>query len=162
MAFYIGDALREIKKIKPTPDGHLDAATLPAFVQAPKKYAVMEDRPVTKTRQKTAKIMKQVPSEEIKLIGGTYTKIITTAPKETDEPIFDTFDLYDEAGKKLVNPKTGQPVKHQVPVMEEYQTTEKVKTGEVDVIERNLGNMISMLTVAVQQLTARIEKLEGK
>lgn len=39
---------------------------------------------------------------------------------------------------------------------------EKIKTGEETIKERDLGAMISVLTVAIQQLTARIEKLEKK
>jgi len=38
--------------------------------------------------------------------------------------------------------------------------TKKVKVGEEIIVERNLGAMVSMLTVAVQQLTARIEQLK--
>lgn len=44
----------------------------------------------------------------------------------------------------------------------ESETIEKVKIGEEQVIERDLGAMISILTVAVQQLTLRVEELEGK
>jgi len=93
MAFYQGDALTEIKKIKPTADGHIDYDTLPAFARKVVKVGVFEDREIVKD------------------------------------------------GKSIV---------------------EKVKVGEVDEPRRDLGAMISMLTVAVQQLTARIEKLEKK
>lgn len=158
--FYNGDALAELRAIKGV-GGKIDHSSLPLFVQASKKRNIYETRPVTRTRQETQKVIKQIPVESVELINGKYTKIVTVTPKEEDEGIFDEFDLYDEAGGIIVDRK-GQPVKHRVPVMEEYQDTETVKTGEEDVIERNLGAMISMLTVAVQQLAARIEILENK
>jgi hypothetical protein len=86
MAYYVGDALEELRKIKALPDGHLDFATLPTFAKK------------TKT-------------------------------------------LRADSGEK---DKDGKAV-----------------LTEVVTEERNLGAMISMLTVAIQQLTERIEKLEG-
>lgn len=77
MAYYVGDALSEIKKIKATDDGHLDMDTLPSF-----------------------------------------------AKKMT---------------KRLI-----------------------VDNERTEVPGRDIGAMVSMLTVAVQQLTARIEELEKK
>jgi hypothetical protein len=46
MSFYIGDAITEIKKIKPTTDGHLDFSTLPEFV---KKMVIRTDKDSGKT-----------------------------------------------------------------------------------------------------------------
>ena len=73
MAYYFGDALKELKKVKGMDDGHLDLMTLPEFAQ----------------------------SQEVR--------------------------------------------------------------GEQEVVVgRDLGAMVSMLTVAVQQLAARLDKLEQK
>lgn len=86
MAYYFGDALKELKGIKGLPDGHLDFTTMPAFAKK--------------------------------------TRTLRTDSGEKDgkgDAVF--IDAVTE--------------------------------------ERDLGAMVSMLTVAVQQLTERIEKLEG-
>jgi hypothetical protein len=83
MAYYVGDAISEIKKIKALPDGHLDFTTLPEFA------------------------------------------------------------------KRRFLADNGQKDKHGKAVMVETRPE-----------ERDLGAMISMLTVAVQQLNERLEKVE--
>jgi len=47
-----------------------------------------------------------------------------------------------------------------IEVIKKVEKTIQTKIGEEPVIERNLGNMISMLVVAVKQLNDRIEQLE--
>lgn len=91
MAYYFGDAITEIKKIKGKSDGHLDYATLPPFAR------------------KISKI-----------------------------PVYVTTDVVNNG-----------------------KITKKIeKIGEKDEESRDLGAMISILTVAVQQLVGRVEKLE--
>jgi hypothetical protein len=86
VAYYTGDAVTEIKKIKALPDGHLDFTTLPEFARC----------------------------------------MVTTGKADSGEK--------DKDGKSVM--------------------------VDVKTERRDLGAMISMLTVAVQQLTERVEKLE--
>jgi len=94
MAYYFGDALKEIEKIKGTADGHLDMNTLPNFARRTRK------KDINKSIKKN-----------------------------------------DRNGKESV---------------------EIIKIGEEEVQERDLGAMISMLTVGVQQLNERLISLEKK
>ena len=89
MAYFFGDALTELKKIKGKPDGHLDFSTLPEFAKVKREVIV--------------------------------------------EP--------------AVEAKDGEKAK---PAVIEIQD------------ERDLGAMISLLTVAVQQLDDKLNKLGGK
>jgi len=156
---YEGDALAELLKIKGV-NGQIDHATLPLFAQVRKMRNTYEDRSVTRKRPKTITKQKQESVEEIKLIKGRYTKVVSFRTVEVEEPVYELYDLYDKAGKKILGPK-GNPAQHQVPVMEQYQDTERVKTGEEEYTERNLGAMISMLIVAVQQLSAEVDALKA-
>lgn len=91
MAYYFGDALSEIKKIKGKEDGHLDMSSLPTFAQ-----------------RKTT-VQKKVTNEKGKVI-------------------------LDENGHE--------------------KFTDEPADG------RDIGAMVSILTVGVQQLLGRIEELE--
>ena len=149
--FYEGDALSAIKLIKGK-NGKIDHSTLPKFVQVHKTRDIMEEQTITKERQKTIKEEKEVKTKTTKLINGKHIKVIETKIEEVNKPVTEKVDLYNEKGEVI-----GE---HEIPVMEDYEVIESVKIGEKEVIERNLGNMISVLTKAVQQLTERIEKLE--
>ena len=93
MAYYFGDALKELKKIKGTEDGHLDISSLPAFAQ--RKTTIRK-----KVLDKSGKVILDNQGQE----------------KFTDEPA----------------------------------------DG------RDIGAMVSILTVGVQQLIDKIEALENK
>jgi hypothetical protein len=169
---FIGDALAEIMKIQ-SKDGEIDHVNLPAFLKTPMTRNIYEERLFTKTRQLTTKVIKQEPVSEITLIDGKYVRIVTTKPLEIDEPVFEEHDLYDSEGRQLfyaavdkegrvIPEEKGAPVKHRIPVMETYEEMEQVKIGEEIVFERNVGNNITLLNVAVQELATKLEKLEGK
>lgn len=107
MAYYFGDALKEIIKIKGKEDGHLDFTTLPAFARVEREVIV---EPAVEAKA------------AVKAVKAT----------DTEEAIL------------------AQPAIKAKPAVTEMQQ------------ERDLGAMISMLTVAVQQLSGRLEILENK
>ncbi len=164
--FYDGDALAAIKLIKGK-DGHIDHSTLPEFAQinnggVTTSITLGERVPVaekdafdtidiTETKEKKdseskAILSKTLTSYEIK--EGKVTEV-QTPEYETEEVIVGTEKKLKE-GVKL-DTKTGELYTQ---TETEVSTTEE-KSG------RNLGAMISVLTKAVQQLTARIEALEA-
>lgn len=157
--YFDGDALSELLQIRGK-DGEIDHGTMPKFMQYPVRRPVHEKRMVTKTRQKMQRVTRPVESEEVRLVEGKYTLIKTTIPEEVDEPVFETVEIYDEQGKRIyetVPDKDGkssiqQPATRQLPVMEEYEEIEQVQVGEEDVIERNIGNGLSMCIRGEQQL----------
>ena len=162
--FYEGDAIAAIKGITGV-DGEIDHASLPVFVQ----HNILV---TTKTVQKGIKIpVAEKDAFEDKNI------IKTVNVKVDDKPVISkTVTTYSTVDGKVVATETP-----------EYQTEEVVtgtrkalkagvklddKTGELYtqtetevetvVVEpgRDLGAMISILTVAVQQMAARVETLE--
>jgi ribosomal protein S5 len=62
--------------------------------------------------------------------------------------------IHEDVEEEIEEEHKGQKAKKLV--------TKKVKVGEETVVERDLGAMISILTVAVQQLTTRLTALENK
>ena len=72
MAYYFGDALSDIKKIRGKPDGHLDMSSLPPYAR----------KTVSCKDNKTGKIV----VEEGRDIGAMIS-ILTKAVQELDERI---------------------------------------------------------------------------
>jgi hypothetical protein len=70
MAYYFGDAISDIKKIKGKPDGHLDMSSLPSYVR----------KTVERKDKKTGKTI----VEEGRDLGAMIS-ILTKAVQELDE-----------------------------------------------------------------------------
>ena len=163
--FYEGDALAAIANITGV-DGEIDHASLPVFAQHNTSVT-------TKTIQKGIKIPVAekdafedkdiIKTMQVKVDGKPVkSKIVTTYSTvdgkvvATETPEYQTKEVITGTRKAL---KAG--VKFDNKTGEFYTQTET----EVETVEeepgRNLGAMISILTKAVQQLTARIETLEN-
>lgn len=113
MAYYFGDALTELKKIKGKDDGHLDFSTLPAFAKVEREVII---KPAVEAKE----------------------AIVAVKGKKATET--------EEAVVAVV----AQPAVKAKPAVTEKQQ------------ERDLGAMISMLTVAVQQLDEKLNDLKQK
>lgn len=164
--FYEGDALAAIKNIKGV-DGHIDHASLPAFAQRPirqyDKATVLGARvPVTEndawetiTEPQTVRV-KDVDGKPIVEKMETIYKIDDEKVISEINPVYQTESVQVsrkqlKEGVKL-DPKTGTFF---------TQTRTIKKTVIAETPGRDLGAMISVLTKAVQQTTARIEALES-
>lgn len=109
-----------------------------------------------KTLQKAVTQKVSKTQEEIKLVDGKYTRVVTVI--EVDEPVYDNVDLYDKSGKIVGT--------HKVPVVESYTEDESLRpmivrpTGTVTLaIKQSL--LIPLLVKAVQELTKRVNVLEA-
>lgn len=143
----------------------------PGLVEETPDYETVEKTParvdiLTKTRQVI--LTEDITSEEIQLIDGQYRKIEVT--RSVDVPQFETVNLYSETGEQLRD-TNGNPLMHQVPVMEEY--TEEVHypaimetrlTGEVT-LSVKYSILVPMLVKAMQEMhedfNRRLQALEN-
>lgn len=144
--FYEGDAVTEIMNIKGK-DGEIDHSSLPSFAR----------KEITKRRFEDVELTTEVDAKD----AYTYdTRTVEVKGVEQEEIIEDSKRLKDTVYE---DEKTGK-------FYEKYSVGEvKIKDGKpyqnIDVGEeieqgRDLGAMISMLTVAVQQLKNEINELK--
>ena len=164
--FYDGDALSAISNIKGA-DGKIDHTSLPKFAQRTirrvvKKHVVGPRVPVplatafenVDIKEKIIKkdadgkeIVKSV-SQKYEIVDGSIS-VVETPEFETEEKVIGSKREL-KPGVKL-DEKTG----------ELYTQTETTTEQILDTPGRDLGAMVSILTKAVQQLTAEVEALKA-
>jgi len=182
--YYEGDALAALKAITGK-DGEIDHSTLPEFarktisrsqlVDVEELTAAQAFEDVTIEEDELEEIVtpimdektgKQKADETGKLVTKTEMKPILLETKTVQKGFkLDGVEVVPNMVEEKVFKRVSKVVKRQRKDVRFDSETGKFHRQETQYIEepgRNLGAMISILTVAVQQLTARIEGLEAK
>jgi hypothetical protein len=183
--FFEGDALSEIAKISGK-DGEIDHSTLPAFAHVQKTVPVfqktklkeisaseafetvsVEKDKVVETYNDDGKLVKSKTQTGVKTVSKGYTAKDGKIVEITEEkPIYVTetvevarlrSDVYldEETGKVYQKSGDGQVFEKDGKVYQRSQIGTEVEE------QRDIGAMVSMLTVAVQQLQKENEELRA-
>ncbi len=155
-----------------------------------KDYYVPEIKETrTVKRQKTRRVTKKVYKKDIKLIKGKYVRTWIVKNQEVDEPIFEEHPLYDEndvevgvhkfpvmesvdeeviiqkeRDKKFTRTHYGLSAQQVKAAMDSYGVDfDGIVYDEInDTYGIRMGEFVPILIKAVQELSARVDKLEAE
>lgn len=166
--YYEGDALEELSKIKKLETNEIDHSSLPNFVKVNKTYTKsivsVGDKIIISKEDAFEMKALDVPVKKVGKSGNMEPIIKTYFIKEYKldgsevVPILEPKYLTEE--KQTLVLKDG--VKFDSKTGEFYIQDETVETVEYQEEQRDLGAMVSILTVAIQQLIIEVDKLKLK
>lgn len=162
---YEGEAVVELKKIK-TDNGKIDHDSLPIFAKRNVGKIIYQrtlDKKIIINQTEAFEDIIKINSVNLKDINGEFIidKIETVYKIEDGEIVSFERPIYKTEEIQIIEKTLKPEVSFNCETGKFYTQNEIVTEIQEDKLGRDLGAMISILTVAVQELASRIEELEN-